>query len=197
MPFPNPKSPITNPFPNSLLYYPSMPKRREIRRCAMQLLYQMDVTGETDPHLLTESLDDDFDDALTQDEAVSLAVDAWGCHQDADTLVTELAPKWPTNRQPPVDRALLRLAYHEMISGYAPARVAINEAIELAKLYCAEQSPSFINGVLDKIFRHLEEQDLIGKVKEPTVSGDDWLSDAVTTELESTQEDEDATTDIA
>ena len=171
----------------------------------MQLLYQMDVTGETDPELLTESLDDDFDDARTQDQAVKLAVDAWGCHETADTLITELAPKWPTNRQPPVDRALLRLAYHEIISGYAPARVALNEAIELSKIYCAEQSPSFVNGVLDKVFRHLEENNLIGNIQEPAASGDDWLSDAVTTDSESEStptaakapEDGDAKTDIA
>lgn len=145
----------------------------------MQLLYQMDVTGETDPQVLAESLDDDFDDANTQDQAVKLAVDSWGSHSDADALVTELAPKWPTNRQPPVDRALLRLAYHEMVSGYAPARVAINEAIELAKLYCAEQSPSFINGVLDKIFRHLEETNRIPATQQAPASSDDWLADAV------------------
>ncbi|MFG0251065.1 MAG: transcription antitermination factor NusB [Phycisphaeraceae bacterium JB051] len=156
-----------------------MPKRREIRRCAMQLLYQMDVTGQTDPELLAESLDDDFDDAHTQDQAVKLSVAAWANHEKADELVCELAPKWPTNRQPPVDRALLRLAYHEMITGYAPARVAINEAIELAKLYCAEQSPSFINGVLDKVFKDLEEKQLIPKTQQAPASDDDWLTDAV------------------
>jgi N utilization substance protein B len=145
----------------------------------MQLLYQMDVTGETDPQLLAESLDDDFDDALTQGEAVELAVAAWGCHATADALICELAPKWPTNRQPPVDRALIRLAYHEIISGYAPARVAINEAIELAKLYCAEQSPSFINGVLDKVFRDLQEKDIIPNAKDLPASENAWLLDAV------------------
>lgn len=145
----------------------------------MQLLYQMDVTGESDPQLLAESLDDDFDDAQTQGEAVSLAVAAWDCHKTADKLITELAPKWPTKRQPPVDRALLRLAYHEIISGYAPARVAINESIELAKLYCAEQSPSFINGVLDKVFRHLQEQNLVPNNQQAPASASDWLADAV------------------
>lgn len=148
----------------------------------MQLLYQMDVTGETAPEYLAESLDDNFDDAKTQDQAVQLAIAAWGSHEQADTMMTELAPKWPTNRQPPVDRALLRLAYHEMISGYAPARVAINEAIELSKVYCTEQSPSFINGVLDKVFKNLESANLIPDGKTPPPSDSAWLDDAVTTD---------------
>lgn len=145
----------------------------------MQLLYQMDVTGETDPPLLAEALDDDFDDAPTQDHAVKLAVAAWDCHEAADALVTELAPQWPTKRQPPVDRALLRLAYYEMISGHAPVRVTINEAIELAKLYCAQQSPSFINGVLDKVFRDLQDKNLIPEAKDASPKANDWLNDAI------------------
>ena len=148
----------------------------------MQLLYQMDVTGETDPQYLAESLDDDFDDAQTQQQAVELAVAAWDCHEQADTIMTDLAPKWPTNRQPTVDRALLRLAYHEMVSGYAPARVAINEAIELSKVYCTEQSPSFINGVLDKVFKNLQEAKQIPDAKAQPQSESTWLDDAVTTD---------------
>ena len=68
----------------------------------------------------------------------------------------QLAPDWPTHRQPPLDRAILRLAHYEMTSGHAPIKVAINEAVELAKNYCAERSPPFINGVLDKMARCLE-----------------------------------------
>ncbi|MDX1389866.1 MAG: transcription antitermination factor NusB, partial [Acidobacteriota bacterium] len=62
-----------------------------------------------------------------------------------------------TQRQPVVDRSLLRLAYYEMTSGVAPPKVAINEAVELAKEYSTEKSPMFVNGVLDKLYRQLRE----------------------------------------
>ncbi len=65
------------------------------------------------------------------------------------------AKRGEENRQPPVDRAILRLAYHELTSGHAPPKVVINEAVELAKKFGAEQSPAFINGVLDKLARQL------------------------------------------
>ena len=73
---------------------------------------------------------------------------------------TSLAPKWPTHRQPAVDRAILRLAYHEMKSGRTPIKVVINEAVELAKGYCSKESPPFINGVLDKMARQIQSPQL-------------------------------------
>ena len=147
-------------------------KRREIRCLAMQALYIMDVRGETDELTIRAGLADalgavrdgeDADEPVAEPEeelcnsALELAQGAWQCHGDADALIAGLSPKWPTHRQPPVDRAILRLAYHEIVSGHAPMKVAINEAIELSKSFCAEQSPAFINGVLDKLAKRLED----------------------------------------
>lgn len=141
-----------------------MAKQRDIRRLAMQLLYEFDVRGEEDWAALgargDEGDDEAFDPEAVREAAFSLAERAWGDHAAADALVTELAPTWPTHRQPPVDRAILRLCYHEMASGRTPAKVAINEAIELAKRYAAEQSPAFLNGVLDKIAKRLASHPL-------------------------------------
>lgn len=160
-----------------------MPKRRDIRRLAMQVLYQMDLRGQADHEAIRESLTEGPDTAATQDQAFALAQAAWGCHAQADALIGELAPKWPTHRQPPVDRALLRLAYYEMASGYAPPKVAINEAVELAKEFGSEQSPAFINGVLDKIAKHLPPPGSAAPGKEaptkPASAGDAWLADAM------------------
>ncbi len=66
-----------------------------------------------------------------------------------------LAPEWPTYRQPVVDRNILRLAYFEIESGQTPPKVAINEAVELAREFSTQKSPAFVNGVLDKIMRNL------------------------------------------
>jgi transcription antitermination protein NusB len=132
-----------------------MPNPRDIRRLAMQVLYQIDVSGQAGEDALRESLAEGPDSIPVKERALELAQAAWARHAEADALVAELAPKWPTHRQPPVDRAILRLAYHEIASGVTPGKVAINEAIELAKEFSAEQSPPFINGVLDKIAKRV------------------------------------------
>jgi len=123
----------------------------------MQVLYQLDLTddpkADTAPTAanLAEALDDEFDGESTRLPAAELALAAWAIHGEVDELIATLAPDWPTHRQPPVDRAILRLAAYEIRSGHAPVNVAINEAVELAKAYAAEQSPAFINGILDKL----------------------------------------------
>lgn len=133
-----------------------MPHRRDIRRLAMQILYQIDLRGEKDLPAIGEGLaESPFSPEVTE-SALALASSAWSQHAQADAIVQDLAPDWPTHRQPPVDRAILRQAYYEIVSGYAPYKVAINEAVELAKAFGAKNSPSFINGVLDKMVKQME-----------------------------------------
>ena len=133
-----------------------MSDRRDIRRLAMQILYQIDLRGEDDiPEIIAAQDDVGFDRVPVRREAARLAEAAWAGRAEADGIVAALAPDWPTHRQPPLDRAILRIAHHEMVSGHAPVKVAINEAVELAKQYGSEHSPSFINGVLDKMARRL------------------------------------------
>ncbi len=144
----------------------------------MQLLYQIDVTGELDREIIMESIDAEHDPAAdVREQAADLALHAWVTHGTADEVVGDIAPDWPTHRQPPVDRAILRLAHHEMTSGRCPVKVAINEAVELAKQYCGENSPTFINGVLDKLAKRLNTA--AQPAPAPPVSEQAWLDDAV------------------
>lgn len=129
--------------------------KQHIRRLAMQVLYQIDQSGETDAEALLEGLDEEHDDVTVRVRGVELALGAWEARAAADEAIAQIATDWPTHRQPPVDRAILRLAYHEMTTGHAPPKVAINEAVELAKKFGSEQSPPFINGVLDKLAKRL------------------------------------------
>ncbi len=149
----------------------------------MQALYQIDMRGEGDLASIREAVHEDVSDPGLAEEVFALASAAWGSRQEADAKATALAPDWPTHRQPPVDRAILRLAYHEMISGHAPIKVAINEAVELAKSFCAENSPSFINGVLDKMAREIKPENHDGTTAEnddaPPMSPKAWLEDAM------------------
>jgi len=130
--------------------------KQHIRRLAMQVLFQIDQSGETDAEALLAGLDEEFDDEMAvRVRGVELALGAWAQRAQSDALVNTIAPDWPTHRQPPVDRAILRLAYHEITTGHVPAKVAINEAVELAKRFGSEQSPPFINGVLDKVAKRI------------------------------------------
>jgi N utilization substance protein B len=150
-----------------------MSKRRDIRRLAMQVLYQIDLSGEADRQQILEGLDAVHDPQDVREAAVELALGAWAQRQGADDATSLLAKDWPTHRQPPVDRAILRLAYHEIISGHAPMKVAINEAVELSKQFSGESSPAFINGVLDKLAKQIP-------VPPQSRQGDDaWLDDAL------------------
>lgn len=156
-----------------------MAKQRDIRRLAMQLLYQIDVTGEYDRDAILGGIDIEHDPSpAVRGEAVDLALRAWVTHGTADEAVAELTPDWPTHRQPPVDRAILRLAHHEMTAGRVPVKVAINEAVELAKQYGTEQSPAFINGVLDKLAKQLRLS-TEGQAAPKAPTADAWLKDAV------------------
>lgn len=85
------------------------------------------------------------------DKADRLARGAYDNRADADAELDELSPDWPTHRRPAVDRAVLRLAHHELTEGAVPVGVAINEAVELARAFSTESSPAFINGLLGKI----------------------------------------------
>jgi N utilization substance protein B len=116
-------------------------------------MYQFDVRDVEAPEEVRRSLEHAPGNARTHDEGFDLAERAWALRAEADAAVAAIAPDWPTYRQPVVDRSILRLAYYEMSAGRTPPKVAINEAVELAKEFSTEKSPLFINGVLDKIYR--------------------------------------------
>jgi len=73
--------------------------------------------------------------------------------EDADELISQFSRKWKLSRMAVVTRNLLRLAAYEMIWGGVPPKAAINEALEIAKIYDDEAAPSFINGILNQIAR--------------------------------------------
>ena len=94
-----------------------------------------------------------------------MAAGAWEARAASDQWVERLAPQWPPRRQPGVDRNILRLAVWELTNTDTPPKVVIDEAIELAKQFSTEQSPAFVNGVLDAVLK--EQQTLTGRKSEP------------------------------
>lgn len=129
---------------------------REIRRLAFQTLYELDARNGGDAAEVRASLEDEEKLRPAERERVfALAWGAWEHRGEADAAMVKLAPDWPAHRQPVVDRSILRLAYYEMTRGGAAPKMVINEAVELAKTFSTERSPSFVNALLDKVMKTL------------------------------------------
>ncbi len=160
---------------------PRKPHPRDVRRLAMQAMYIIDATKQTAVPALREALDEPFDDGdpAVPDEpkapAIELALAAWAQHAQADAQIEKLAPDWPTHRQPPVDRAILRLAWFELATQRNAPAIVINEAVELAKQFSDERAPAFINGVLDRLAKRLAAD--APAATAPTTE-EAWLDDA-------------------
>jgi N utilization substance protein B len=135
-----------------------MATSRDIRRLAFQSLYQLDARNGADPESVLASIIDDEEHIPNytdgeRKKAFLMASEAFAKRADADAFMLELAPTWPAHRQAAVDRAILRLAYYEMVHAGSEPKIAVNEAVELAKTFSTEKSPSFINGLLDKVLK--------------------------------------------
>ena len=72
---------------------------------------------------------------------------------EIDEKITQAAPTWPIDKLNKIDLAILRLAIYELTATHTPPKVIIDEAVELAKEFGAESSPSFVNGVLGTIYK--------------------------------------------
>ena len=127
---------------------------RELRRLAFQTLFQLDARGERDASAIEASLEDaEGFTAKDRKRAFELSMAAYKDRDAADKVMRDLAPTWPAHRQPAADRAILRLAHYEMTSLKTHPVVVVNEAIELAKSFSTDKSPSFVNALLDKILK--------------------------------------------
>lgn len=129
-----------------------MGARRKSRETALQILCLMDASGvdaEQGIALFWSNLGQDDEGREFADELVR----GCGTHlADIDALIRSVSKHWRLERMARVDRNIIRLGTHELCHrGDIPARVTLNEAIEVAKRFGDEQSPAFVNGVLDRI----------------------------------------------
>ncbi|HEX4039539.1 MAG TPA: transcription antitermination factor NusB [Acidobacteriaceae bacterium] len=130
-------------------------KRRKSRELAMQMLFQSDVGRQTPDEVgktfwqAREELD-----PATRGFAEELFAMAIGRSAEIDALLSQHSKNWRLTRMPAVDRNLLRMAAAELL-GFpgTPAAIVIDEALEIARRYCAPESIDFLNGVLDAIAR--------------------------------------------
>ncbi|HZN52080.1 MAG TPA: transcription antitermination factor NusB [Methylomirabilota bacterium] len=134
-----------------------MGRRRKTREVALQFLYQLDLHSEDDPgrheaeFWSRHPVDEEthlFGDALVRGTKANQA--------KIDQIISQFAEHWDLDRMAVVDRNILRLAVYELLwTDDVPPKVAINEAIEIAKKFGTKESSRFINGVLDRIHKEL------------------------------------------
>lgn len=136
-----------------------MGQRRKARELAVQFLYQLDTTGE-DIDTGLESFKEAF--GLPKKPAVLFSQLVTGVisHRDEmDSVIERCSHNWRVDRMTVVDRNILRLAVFEMLYlTDVPDKVSINEAVELAKDFGSDESPAFINGVLDAVRTGIDQK---------------------------------------
>ncbi len=149
-----------------------MASRHLSRSIAMQSLYEWDFRGRNNSRLdqIVEKNIKEFAPGMEETVFVRELVNGVIEKLDKlDAVIEKAAPAWPINQVAIVDRNVLRIGIYELLFGNrdeVPPKVAINEAIELAKSFGGENSGKFINGVLGTIYREIGEPGKDDKPKE-------------------------------
>lgn len=140
-----------------------MANRHLSRSIVLQSLFEWDLNA-VDRKQVIEVLDrniEEFAPNKTDRPFMEKLLDGILSKQsELDLVITKAAPEWPLERISPVDRNILRLGLFELLfsdRGEVPAKVAINEAIELAKQFGGENSSRFVNGVLGAVYKEIGE----------------------------------------
>jgi N utilization substance protein B len=136
-----------------------MSKREQGRVLAMQALYQWDLRGKDFDDQASDFLSESTQDPEVYFFARELTLGAWSFRKKADVWIRQAATHWEVERMAAVDRNILRLAIYEMLGREdIPPRVAIDQAIELAKRFGAAESGAFVNGILDHVLREAKPE---------------------------------------
>jgi N utilization substance protein B len=130
--------------------------RTKSREFAMQMLFQWDMSQQEFTKLEARF----WKSAKAADKTRAFANQLFeGAAKDVgalDEIIGKHCENWRFERLAAIDRAILRLAIHEMKSADTPAKVVLNEAVDLAKKYSSEESGGFVNGVLDSVHKSLQ-----------------------------------------
>ena len=132
-----------------------MSKRRKAREVALQFLYQLELNGDDDPTPHEQEFWARHPvDANTRAFADGLVRGTKSNQGKIDQMISQFAEHWDLERMAVVDRNILRQAVYELLwTADVPPKVAINEAIEIAKKFGTKESSRFINGLLDRIHK--------------------------------------------
>jgi len=131
-----------------------MSRRSRAREVALQVLFQDDLNPDRNLAPSEQFCRDRLhhDQALVE-FALSLVAGVRRNRNELDALLVQQAEHWSLERMAVTDRNVLRLGAFEILHTETPGPVVVNEAVELAKRFGAEQSPQFVNGILDKLLQ--------------------------------------------
>lgn len=125
---------------------------REARRIALQILFELDRTGHDPWETLAERLEGEKLSAHASELATNLVSGVLDNKREIDTIIEHAAPAWPLDQMAVIDRVALEIGIFEVcVEKKVPVQVAINEAVELAKVFGGENSSGLVNGVLRTI----------------------------------------------
>jgi N utilization substance protein B len=135
-----------------------MKTRRRARRITLETLYEFDLANHLPGEVLQRRLEENPLESAGVEFASKLVQGVLEYMEAMDTLIAQYAPEWPLEQMAVIDRNILRMAIFEfLIDGETPVKVAINEAVELAKTYGSDSAPRFINGVLGTLADQIPE----------------------------------------
>ena len=135
--------------------------RRKARMAALQSLFAADVKGEGAESSLDWLAGEDLLQAATIKFAASLVQGVTNSRSDLDNVIQRYAPAWPVLQLSLVDRNILRIALFELLHNpNVPRKTAVNEAVELAKVFGSDSSARFVNGVLGSVMAELDTEEI-------------------------------------
>ena len=135
-----------------------MKPRTRARSLALQVLYEVDLANHPPADVYRSRLDDSSLSNELNDFARQIIFGVLPLTNTLDHLIAKYAPEWPLDQIATIDRNILRMALWEFaVLRETPIKVAINEAVELAKLFGSDSAPRFVNGVLGALADHQHE----------------------------------------
>jgi len=134
-----------------------MARRSRAREVAFQVLYQDDLNSRPNPTVGDQLIDQRLRFADLAEFARSLVAGVRQHRKEVDRLLEQIAANWTLKRMAATDRNVLRLGAYEILFSDTPGRVAIDEAVELAKRFGSAQSAQFVNGVLDQVMHETQK----------------------------------------
>ncbi len=135
-----------------------MKSRTRARSLALQVLYEIDLTQHPPADVLRQRLEDSPMSDELADFSRQIVFGVLPLVQQLDHVIAKYAPEWPVDQLAAIDRNILRISAWEFaVQRETPVKVAINEAVELAKLFGSDSTPRFVNGVLGSLVAHQNE----------------------------------------
>lgn len=135
-----------------------MKPRTRARALALQVLYETDLSAHLPGDVLKTRLEETTLPQDLADFARGIIFGVLPVRDNLDRVIAKYAPEWPMDQIAAIDRNILRMACWEFaVSRETPVKVAINEAVELAKLFGSDSAARFVNGVLGTLVEHEQE----------------------------------------